>query len=141
MAHHLQSLGVGPDVVVGLFVERSLEMVVGLMGILKAGGAYVPLDPSFPQARLAYMIADSDMKVLITHRQLDRSLTVRPPSIVYLDADWEAIRLATHDKREIALTPAGKPRLCALHFRIHGKAQGRRRPTCRGGELPAFHAA
>jgi amino acid adenylation domain-containing protein len=91
VAHHLQSLGVGPDVVVGLFVERSLEMVVGLLGILKAGGAYVPLDPSFPRARLAYMIADSDMKVLVTHRQLDRSLTVRPPSIVYLDADWEAI--------------------------------------------------
>jgi surfactin family lipopeptide synthetase A len=91
LAHHLQSLGVGPDLVVGLCVERSLEMVVGLLGILKAGGAYVPLDPSFPEARLAYMIADSDMKVLITHRQLDRSLTVRPPSIVYLDADWEAI--------------------------------------------------
>jgi surfactin family lipopeptide synthetase A len=91
LARHLQSLGVGPDVVVGLCVERSLEMVVGLMGILKAGGAYVPLDPSFPEARLAYMIADSGMKVLVTHRQLDRSLTVRPPSIVYLDADWGAI--------------------------------------------------
>ncbi len=91
LALHLQSLGVGPDVVVGLFVERSLDMLVGLMGILKAGGTYVPLDPSFPQTRLAYMIADSDMKVLVTHRQLDRNLTVRPPSIVYLDADWEAI--------------------------------------------------
>jgi aspartate racemase len=87
LAHHLQSLGVGPEVVVGLFVERSLEMLVGLLGILKAGGAYVPLDPSFPQARLAYMIADSGMKALVTHHDLDRSLTARPPSIVYLDAD------------------------------------------------------
>ena len=78
LAHHLQSLGVGPEVLVGLCVERSLEMVVGLLGILKAGGAYVPLDPSFPQARLAYMIADSGMRVLVTHRQLDQSLPVAP---------------------------------------------------------------
>ena len=91
LAHHLQSLGVGPEVLVGLCVERSLEMVVGLMGILKAGGAYVPLDPSFPQGRLAYMIADSGMHVLVTHRQLDQSLPVRPASIVHLDADWETI--------------------------------------------------
>ncbi len=91
LAHHLQSLGVGPEVLVGLCMERSLEMVVGLLGILKAGGAYVPLDPSFPQARLAYMIADSGMRVLVTHRQLDQSLPVRPASILHLDADWETI--------------------------------------------------
>ena len=91
LAQHLQSLGVGPEVLVGLCVERSLEMVVGLLGILKAGGAYVPLDPSFPQGRLAYMIADSGMRVLITHRQLEQSLPVRPASIVRLDADWETI--------------------------------------------------
>ena len=91
LAHYLQSLGVGPEVLVGLCVERSLEMVAGLLGILKAGGAYVPLDPSFPRGRLGYMIADSSMRVLVTHRQLDQNLPVRPPSIVHLDADWETI--------------------------------------------------
>ncbi len=104
LAHHLRSLGVGPEVLVGLCVERSLEMVVGLLGILKAGGAYVPLDPSFPQARLAYMIADSGMRVLVTHRQLDQRLAVRPPSILHLDSDWEAI--ARQDTTDAGLPPA-----------------------------------
>ena len=58
LAHHLQSLGVGPEVVVGLCVERSLEMMVGLLGILKAGGAYLPLDPAYPPERLAFMLED-----------------------------------------------------------------------------------
>ena len=91
LAHQLRSLGVGPEVLVGLCVERSLEMVVGLLGILKAGGAYVPLDPSFPEARLAYMIADSGMGVLVTHRRLEQKLPVLPSSILHLDADWETI--------------------------------------------------
>ena len=59
LAHHLQSLGVGPETMVGLCVERSLEMVVGLLGILKAGGAYLPLDPDYPRERLAFMLADA----------------------------------------------------------------------------------
>ena len=91
LAHHLRRLGVGPEVLVGLCVERSLEMVVALLGILKAGGAYVPLDPSFPQGRLAYMVADSGLRVLVTHRQLDQKLTETPASIVRLDTDWETI--------------------------------------------------
>ena len=101
LAHHLRRLGVGPEVLVGLCVERSLEMVVALLGILKAGGAYVPLDPSFPQGRLAYMVGDSGLRVLVTHRQLDEKLglgTESTPRLdtprldtVHLDTDWEAI--------------------------------------------------
>ncbi len=91
LARHLKTLGVGPESLVGLHVERSLEMVVGLFGILKAGGAYVPLDPAFPKDRLAYMVEDSAMSVLITHRDLDKNLAVRPASVVRLDADWNAI--------------------------------------------------
>jgi amino acid adenylation domain-containing protein len=91
LANHLRGVGVGPDVLVGLFVERSLDMVVGLLGILKAGGAYVPLDPSFPANRLSYMAEDSKMKVLVTHRGLEESLAVRPPTIVRLDSDWSEI--------------------------------------------------
>src|SRR6185295_2836573 len=74
LAQHLRILGVGPDVLVGLCVERSVEMVVGLLGILKAGGAYVPLDPSFPDERLTYMVEDSGIRVLVTHRDYHEKL-------------------------------------------------------------------
>src|SRR3954471_13460090 len=66
LAHHLRSQGVGPEVLVGLCIERSLDMVIGLLGILKAGGAYVPLDPGYPPERLAYMLEDAQVKVLVT---------------------------------------------------------------------------
>src|SRR5207253_1535160 len=66
VAHYLQSLGVGPEVLVGVCMQRSLELLVALLGVLKAGGAYVPLDPSYPAARLAFMLEDSQAAVLIT---------------------------------------------------------------------------
>ena len=91
LAHHLKRLGVGPDVLVGLCMERSMEMVVGLLGILKAGGAYVPLDPSFPHDRLTYMVEDSGMRVLVTHRDQHEKLPVQTISVVNLDSDWESI--------------------------------------------------
>ena len=93
---HLRSQGVGPDVPVGLCVERSLDMVVGILGILKAGGAYVPLDPHFPQARLDFMVEDSLMPVLVTHRGAADKLRNPPPVVVRLDADWN--ELATGDE-------------------------------------------
>ena len=70
LAHYLQSLGVGPELLVGICVERSVEMVVGLLGILKAGGAYLPLDPAYPQERLSYMIEDAQVSVLLTQQHL-----------------------------------------------------------------------
>ncbi|HEX7242821.1 MAG TPA: amino acid adenylation domain-containing protein, partial [Longimicrobiaceae bacterium] len=76
LAHHLRGLGVGPEVRVAVCVERSLEMVVGLLGILKAGGAYVPLDPAYPAERLAYMLADSGAPVLLTQEELRGALPV-----------------------------------------------------------------
>src|SRR3954449_12054645 len=66
LAHHLRARGVGPEVLVGLCVERSLDLLVGLLGILKAGGAYVPLDPAYPQERLAFMLEDASARVVIT---------------------------------------------------------------------------
>ncbi len=68
LAHHLQSLGVGPEVLVGLCVERSLDMIVGLLGILKAGGAYVPLDPKLPEERLRFLITDARLAIILTER-------------------------------------------------------------------------
>ena len=87
LANHLREHGVGPDTLAGAFMERSLEMVVALYGVLKAGGAYVPLDPAFPQNRLAHMVEDSRMKVLLTHRDLSEKLPLLPPVVIRLDAD------------------------------------------------------
>jgi non-ribosomal peptide synthetase component F len=70
LAHYLRSLGVGPDTLVAIAVERSLEMIIGLLGILKAGGAYVPLDPSYPSERLQFMLEDTNASVLITQAHL-----------------------------------------------------------------------
>ncbi|MGK7875115.1 MAG: condensation domain-containing protein, partial [Xenococcaceae cyanobacterium] len=74
LAHYLQSKGVKPEELVGICMERSIEMVVGLLGILKAGGAYVPLDPSYPAERLAYMLSDASVSVLVTTESLWESL-------------------------------------------------------------------
>ena len=74
LAHHLQSLGVGPDVLVGVLAERSLEMVVGLLGILKAGGAYLPLDPNYPRERLGGMVADAGLSVVLLQEALAAAL-------------------------------------------------------------------
>jgi amino acid adenylation domain-containing protein len=70
LAHHLRDLGVGPDAVVAICVERSIEMIVGFLGILKAGGAYMPLEPSYPPARLAFMLNDPDVRALVTTKTL-----------------------------------------------------------------------
>jgi amino acid adenylation domain-containing protein len=91
LAHHLQKLGVGPEVRVGLCVERSLGLVVGLLGILKAGGAYVPLDPAYPSARLAFMLEDARVAVLLTQERLREQLPRQAIPLVCLDSEWEVI--------------------------------------------------
>lgn len=92
LARHLQTLGVGPDTLVGIYMERSLDMIVGLLGVLKAGGAYVPLDPAFPRDRLAFMLADAQAAVLLTQQNLAAEIT-KPDhtQTVCLDSDWDSI--------------------------------------------------
>ncbi|WP_422766135.1 amino acid adenylation domain-containing protein [Pseudomonas hefeiensis] len=94
LAHHLIGLGVTPDQPVGIAVQRSAEMIVGLLAILKAGGAYVPLDPAYPEDRLAYMIQDSGIELLLTQARLQAQLPI-PASLRTLlldqpDAAWQA---------------------------------------------------
>jgi amino acid adenylation domain-containing protein/non-ribosomal peptide synthase protein (TIGR01720 family) len=91
LARYLQQLGIQPDVLVGICVERSLEMVVGLLGILKAGGAYVPLDPAYPKERLAFMLEDAQMPVLLTQQRLVEMLPPYQAKVICLDKDWDAI--------------------------------------------------
>ncbi len=91
LAHYLQKQGVGPEVLVGICVERSLEMVVGLLGILKAGGAYVPLDPANPQERLAYILGDAQVPVLLTQSSLTTELPEHQIPVVCLDRDWQML--------------------------------------------------
>jgi amino acid adenylation domain-containing protein len=91
LAHYLRDLGVGPDVLVGVYVERSLEMLVALLGILKAGGAYVPLDPAFPRERLVFMINDSRAPLLLTQQRLRAQLPASRVGVIALDTDWDVI--------------------------------------------------
>ncbi|MBV8769321.1 MAG: amino acid adenylation domain-containing protein, partial [Hyphomicrobiales bacterium] len=90
VAHYLRGLGVGPDVAVGLCVERSLEMIIGLLGILKAGGAYVPLDPGYPAERLRFLLEDAQVEVLLSQRQLRDRVPETGARRVELDGEQQA---------------------------------------------------
>jgi amino acid adenylation domain-containing protein len=99
LAHHLRGLGVGPEVFVGISVERSIEMVVAMFGVLKAGATYVPLDPEYPRERLAFMLEDIQAPVLLTQERLLERLPEHRAKAICLDRDWE----------EIARSPASNP--------------------------------
>nr|WP_262880400.1 non-ribosomal peptide synthetase [Pseudomonas paralcaligenes] len=105
-AYVLCAQGVGPDVRVGLAVERSLDMVVGILAILKAGGAYVPLDPEYPEARLSYMIEDSGIELLVTQAHLQAQLPI-PAGVrsVLLDAGQAVIEQQSRDNPVLLTTP------------------------------------
>jgi len=120
LACALQKLGVGPEKLVGICVERSLEMIVGVLGVLKSGGAYVPLDPTYPQERLAFMLEDAGVTVLLTQADVVKHLPalgedtrgkdtggegVPPYSILLLDTDWPTIAQGSGENVESAVTP------------------------------------
>ncbi|HWQ32046.1 MAG TPA: amino acid adenylation domain-containing protein [Blastocatellia bacterium] len=107
LARHLKTLGVGPDVLVGLFIERSLALPVALLGILRAGGAYLPLDPAYPADRLAFMLKDSGIAVLLTQQHLKARLANVNSEIhlVCLDADWPLIEAASAQPLPNEATP------------------------------------
>ena len=106
LAHYLNDLGVGSDVLIGFCVERSLQMLVGLLGILKAGGAYVPLDPAYPPDRLAYMMSDANISVLLTQSSLASILPEHQAQLVYLDSDWK--KIAAHSQKNPTITNTGE---------------------------------
>ncbi|MFN6534911.1 MAG: amino acid adenylation domain-containing protein [Nostoc sp. EkiNYC01] len=91
LAHYLQELGVKPEVLVGICVERSLNMLIGLLAVLKAGGAYIPLDPSYPKERLAFILEDAQAPILLTQTSLLEVLPQYKTQVVDLDVDWQKI--------------------------------------------------
>jgi amino acid adenylation domain-containing protein len=93
LAHYLQKRGVGPDGLVGICLERSTQMLVGLLGILKAGAAYVPLDPSYPAERLAFILEDTQVPILLTQQRLLASLPESAARMLVLDTDWQEVAL------------------------------------------------
>src|SRR3569832_2238691 len=105
LAHHLRSLGVGADVLVGICVERSLEMGVGVLGILLAGGAYVPLDPAYPAERLTFMLEDTQVSVLLTQQQLVEKLPSHQAQVVCLDSDWQTMAQHSENNPESYVRP------------------------------------
>ena len=91
LANYLKRLGVGSEVLVGLFLPRSLNMVIGLLGILKAGGAYVPLDPDYPSNRLAFMLEDTQITIVVTQAHLLSKMPLHTSNLICLDRDWNTI--------------------------------------------------
>jgi amino acid adenylation domain-containing protein len=105
LARHLRAMGVGPDTWVGVFLERSVDVVVALLAIHKAGGAYVPLDPAFPAQRLSFMAQDADLKVLLTETTLAHALPPSAASIVLVDDDWPKIARESDENLIPNVTP------------------------------------
>ena len=105
LAHYLQKLGVKPDTLVGICLDRSLEMLVALLGVLKAGGAYLPLDPTYPRERLAYMLEDSQAPLVLTQRPLLAALPRAGARSVCLDTEWKLIRRESEEKPAVSILP------------------------------------
>jgi amino acid adenylation domain-containing protein/non-ribosomal peptide synthase protein (TIGR01720 family) len=107
LAHALRRRGVGPDVLVGVCLERSIELVVALHAVLRAGGAYVPLDPEYPTDRLAFMLDDTKVSILLTQAHLEAALPPHRAEVLLLDTGWGAIEIETDsrvDRGDLALT-------------------------------------
>jgi natural product biosynthesis luciferase-like monooxygenase protein len=106
LARQLQARGVGPETRVGVCVERSIEMIVGLLGVLKAGAAYVPIDPSYPAERVQFMLHDAEMPLLLTQQRLQQRLQPVSAQMICLDADWPTI--ARHASENLPGAAAGE---------------------------------
>ncbi|PMB52083.1 non-ribosomal peptide synthetase [Fischerella thermalis CCMEE 5201] len=104
LARYLRSLGIGKNQLVGICVERSLEMIIALLAVLKAGGAYLPLDPAYPEERLSFMLRDSQVSILLTQQKLLASLAIEDLAVVCLDQDWEDISQESEDNLVINTT-------------------------------------
>jgi amino acid adenylation domain-containing protein len=131
LANYLRGLGVGPETVVGLYAERSLELVVGLIGILKAGGAYLPIDPVYPKERIGFLLEDAGVQVLLTQEHLLTTLAGSGARTVCLDSEWHTIARETQENLPVNAGPenlayiiytsgsTGQPKGCLVtHYNV-----------------------
>ena len=136
LARRLRALGVGPEVLVGLCLPRSLELLIALLAILKAGGAYVPLDTGYPAQRLSYLLADSQAAVLLTRRGVGEELAAQSSGRVLWWEEYEAAALEEEEEEENRRPEEvghREPELCDLHLRLDWKTQrGSDQPRERG---------
>jgi amino acid adenylation domain-containing protein len=105
LANYLHTIGVAPDVLVGLCVDRSLELVVGFLGLLKAGGAYIPLDATYPTDRLKFILDDANAPVILTQHKLLAKLPPTDATLVCLDTDWPTIAQSSSKQPDSGVTP------------------------------------
>jgi amino acid adenylation domain-containing protein len=105
LAHFLRKAGVKPDVLVGICLDRTADLVVGLLGILKAGGTYVPIDPQYPPERRAFMLQDSNSPIVVSERALAHDLVVPNTRVVLLDGDWPEIAGESAANPDVAVAP------------------------------------
>ncbi len=104
LANHLQKLGVQPGVLVGIVVERSLDMIISLLGVLKAGGAYIPMDPTYPLERIQFVLGDAEVPILLTQERLAPNVPSSLARTIYLDADWSFIERESGDAPQTSIT-------------------------------------
>ena len=116
LAHRLRRLGVGPDYPVAICMERSLELLVAILGVLKAGPAYVPLDPDYPARRIAYMVNDAAPQVILCQDSLVDRLPEHAAQVICLNAEDPTDALPDSLPEVSAYPP--EPRLCDLHVRL-----------------------
>ena len=131
LARHLQEAGVGLESIVGICMDRSLDMIVSMLAILKAGGAYVPIDPTYPDERIQYMVQDSELSVLLTQEIFKERLGILQKTLIAVDSDWPEIEKKSDDNLQLAMHPdnlayviytsgsTGRPKGTLLH---HGGA-------------------
>ncbi|HLL46626.1 MAG TPA: amino acid adenylation domain-containing protein, partial [Longimicrobiaceae bacterium] len=156
LAHHLRSLGVGPETRVALCLERAPELVVAVLAVLKAGGAYVPVDPAYPAERIAHVLADSGARVLLTRTPLLERLPGHTAAVLCLDRDAEAIAAQPSDAPEVEVAPegaayviytsgsTGKPKGCVVEHRQVARLFAATEPWFGFGEADVwtlFHSA
>ncbi|WP_071189195.1 non-ribosomal peptide synthetase [Trichormus sp. NMC-1] len=105
LARYLTSLGVGKEVLVGICSDRSLSMIIAIIATIKAGGAYIPLDPTFPQERLGFMLADSQISILLTQQHLLPHIPAHNAQVICLDRDWETIAIQDTNSPNTSIQP------------------------------------
>lgn len=105
LAHYLQKQGVGPEIPIGLYLERSLDMLIALLGVLKTGSAYIPLDPAYPQDRIAFVLQDSQAPLLLTQQKVLETLSCDRPMAICLDTDWSLIAQESKTNLKSAVSP------------------------------------